>query len=199
MARIAKRPQAPCLIAGCDRPANGARGWCSTHYQRWYKYGDPLTLKKPRYKPFAECAADGCRQPAKVREWCTPHYARWLKTGDPAPFVPLTPSERFDAYSQDRPEGGCWLWTGPTGSQGYGVLQNLPRLSRAAHRFAYELFVGPIREGFLIDHLCHNEDLACPAGRGCRHRRCVNPTHLEQVTLSENVRRGALRRAAARR
>lgn len=37
-----------------------------------------------------------------------------------------------------------------------------------AHRFAYELFVGPIPSGYDIDHVCRN-------------RRCVNPAHLEAV------------------
>lgn len=38
-----------CLINGCDRNAhrdeNGKKGWCSTHYQRWRKHGDPLVVK----------------------------------------------------------------------------------------------------------------------------------------------------------
>jgi hypothetical protein len=46
-----------------------------------------------------------------------------------------------------------------------------------AHRVAYELYVGPIPEGLTIDHLC-------------RVRTCVNPLHLEPVTLAENIKRG---------
>jgi hypothetical protein len=30
-----------CSIAGCDGE-HEARGFCSSHYQRWYKYGDPV-------------------------------------------------------------------------------------------------------------------------------------------------------------
>jgi hypothetical protein len=41
-----------------------------------------------------------------------------------------------------------------------------------------------------LDHLCHNADLQCPGGRGCPHRRCVRPDHLEVVTRQVNVRRG---------
>lgn len=29
-----------CTIDGCERPSD-ARGWCSTHYSKWFRYGDP--------------------------------------------------------------------------------------------------------------------------------------------------------------
>lgn len=29
-----------CSIEGCDKPAS-SRGWCHTHYTRWYRHGDP--------------------------------------------------------------------------------------------------------------------------------------------------------------
>lgn len=35
-----------CKIPDCCKAAI-KRGWCSTHYQRWYKHGDPLVLKLP--------------------------------------------------------------------------------------------------------------------------------------------------------
>lgn len=69
--------------------------------------------------------------------------------------------------------GGCWLWTGSLHPAGYGSLHR----HDYAHRVAYENAVGPIPEGLTLDHLC-------------RVRPCVNPAHLEPVTLAENKARG---------
>jgi hypothetical protein len=40
-----------CVIEGCENPFR-ARGWCSTHYTAWRKYGDPLGHAPP--PPSAE-------------------------------------------------------------------------------------------------------------------------------------------------
>ena len=74
-------------------------------------------------------------------------------------------------------DSSCWEWIGGC-ANGYGSFFFNGRHIKA-HRFAYELFVGEIPPHLEIDHLCRN-------------RRCVNPTHLEPVTRSENIRRGLL-------
>ena len=72
---------------------------------------------------------------------------------------------------------GCWGWTGATSpSTGYSVFVTGHSSRTYAHRFSYELFKGPIPNGYQIDHLCRN-------------RPCVNPDHLEAVTQQENIRR----------
>jgi hypothetical protein len=76
----------------------------------------------------------------------------------------------------DRADDGCWLWTGCVSKDGYGMLRRNGRMAMA-HRVAYELLVDEIPAGLTIDHLCR-----VPA--------CVNPKHLEVVTIGENVRRG---------
>lgn len=72
--------------------------------------------------------------------------------------------------------GHCWVWTGFCSPQGYGRFKFGGRLL-SAHRFSYELEIGPIRDGLTIDHLCRN-------------RGCVRPSHLEPVTRKVNTLRG---------
>lgn len=76
----------------------------------------------------------------------------------------------------------CWLWTGSTSPSGYAQFRIGSRRP-GAHRVAYELLVGPIPCGLVLDHV---------AERGCRHRHCVNPAHLEPPTQAENTRRAAV-------
>ena len=78
--------------------------------------------------------------------------------------------DRF--WSRFDKSGECWLWTGPTWN-GYGKSGQ-----GWTHRLAWEIENGPIPEGMTIDHLC-------------RTRLCGRPSHLEPITLAENLRRGA--------
>lgn len=82
----------------------------------------------------------------------------------------------------------CWLWTACVmrsgGTHPYGLFK-VSEKNMLAHRVAYEMLVGPIPDGLVIDHLC-------------RQTLCVNPAHMEPVSQGENVRRGwRARRAVA--
>lgn len=82
----------------------------------------------------------------------------------------ITRIERF-ATKYKKSSSGCWEWISPC-SNGYGRF-----LHHNAHRFSYQLTGNRLVKGMVIDHLCRN-------------RKCVNPKHLEQVTQSENTKRG---------
>jgi len=86
------------------------------------------------------------------------------------PFQPIDPDDRFSAKLLFR-DNGCWDWTS-TKIRGYAYLWVDGKIVRAA-RWCYERFIGPIPLGLTIDHLCKNS-------------QCVNPFHLEPVTLLEN-------------
>ncbi|WP_416351937.1 HNH endonuclease signature motif containing protein [Subtercola sp. RTI3] len=79
-------------------------------------------------------------------------------------------------WQKVEPTGFCWLWTGKLGPEGY-ALYWLKDRTVAVHRLAYELLIGSIPKGLVLDHLC-------------RIRNCVNPDHLEPVTDTENSIRG---------
>lgn len=70
-----------CTIDGCGK-RHVARGWCTAHYQRWKKYGDPNVSVRVD-KQSGVCAVDGCEETRTLREWCRRHYLRWQHHGDP--------------------------------------------------------------------------------------------------------------------
>jgi hypothetical protein len=71
-----------CEIEGCPAPAS-SRGWCTKHYTRWVRHGDPLkTLKTP---PATDTATEKrCPRCARVK-----------------------PIEAFDRRANGKPKGYC--------------------------------------------------------------------------------------------
>jgi len=71
----------------------------------------------------------------------------------------------------------CWEWQAQsTTGKGYGTFW-LNNKMNVAHRISYEIFVGYVPHGKVLDHLCRN-------------RACVNPEHLDVVTQKINCIRG---------
>ncbi len=115
---------------------------------------------------LAECKLCGstCRTDAK---YCSREcYAR---------SYTLTHEERF--WSRVDKTQTCWNWIGGLNHAGYARIRVNGR-ARMAHAWAYEQKNGAVPSGLELDHLCRN-------------RRCVNPAHLEPVTHTTNIQRGA--------
>jgi hypothetical protein len=89
-------------------------------------------------------------------------------------------SQEDSFYENIKKIGSCWIWQAATDSSGYGTLKR-NYVTYSAHRYSYELHVGPIEDGAMILHRCDTPP-------------CVNPAHLRAGTRQDNaddwVRRG---------
>jgi hypothetical protein len=116
-----------CSITGCPKPGPFTRGFCTMHYRRFMRHGDPLHVTAPsdRRKPertTEPCPIDGCdRNKMRAQEWCSVHYRRWQRHGDPTMVV------KFAARDGQKRCPSCETWLplddfhrasrGPTGRQ----------------------------------------------------------------------------------
>lgn len=103
---------------------------------------------------------------------------RYRKPGK-AIVIPDRVAERA-ATKYETSEDGCWISTYSVASHGYaqiGWQDGGYRQVVTAHRAAWVHHSGrQIGEGMTIDHTC-------------KIRRCVNPSHLREVSNFENARR----------
>lgn len=185
-----------CSIEGCTRIAR-ARGWCTTHYSRWWKHGDtgivlpkhgwhPKLRRAPMVRP--PCKFEGCERLSvkSGRGWCGKHHTRWYRHGDPS-IDGNQLRERKDVMDRIRAKvvedaNGCWLWQGARYPNGYGAFGTDD--SNYAHRAAWQYVNGPVPEGRELHHVC-------------RVRSCCNPAHLEALTRIEHrAAHRAIREAA---
>lgn len=90
--------------------------------------------------------------------------------------------DRIDANTTFNPDTGCFTWTKAKTPDGYGVMR-IGHHIVYVHRVIHTVFVGPIPEGWTVDHTCRN-------------RACGESSHLEAVLWAENSRRVFARRKA---
>ncbi len=117
-----------------------------------------------------------CGRNVFSRNLCRKHYFADQYADQPPPSMAIQSDRVFARIVQRR--NGCWEWTGARDRKGYGVFGYAAHgrvVQVKVHRWMWEYLVGPIPEETL-DHLCRNQS-------------CCNPTHLEPVSMAENIRR----------
>lgn len=128
-----------------------------------------------------KCTIKQCERTYYGKGLCAMHYQRRRTGIDIDKPVQIRGDDRQRFESKISKTKGCWVWLGAKrNSKGYGCF-TFNGKTCAAHRVAYELFVGVIPKGKQLDHTCNN-------------RACVNPSHLEPVSNKENQYRGYERR-----
>lgn len=175
---MSKRKATQCSVDGCNAGGSMVRGLCKMHYARLRRHGDPGEAKKQHAVSWAgkTCEVIECDKQVFSKGYCTAHYKRWYRYGSPTGRPKQkTTEERF--WEKVNKTGSCWGWNAGVYENGYGVFHARKGEAGLAHRYSYELHKGEIPDGLQIDHLCRN-------------RICVNPDHLEAVTMEENLRRG---------
>lgn len=116
------------------------------------------------------CPIPDCNEAQESWNLCAEHLRLAVEHGTKKLMLMRPLRERF--WEKVDKSGDCWTWTGSMKSNGYGNI-GVHGKALYAHRVSYELHVGPIPRGLLIDHLCHN-------------RACIRPEHLRAVTMKQN-------------
>lgn len=77
-----------CFIDDCDKPVK-TRNWCSAHYHRFQRYGDPLGRPKSKKLPKRKCSVETCVRNQVVHNLCPAHHCRVKTHGDVLAHIPI--------------------------------------------------------------------------------------------------------------
>lgn len=150
--------QATCSTAKCSKPHH-ARKLCKTHYTAWHR-------------KQKQCKSPGCKNMQVAHYRCRPHEREAL-TLRKSKRKQQEWLDKFLANIDADLETGCWMWTGPTNPDGYGLHQ--ADGTWLAHRYSFVWFHRGHARNRVLDHLCNRA-------------LCVRPDHLQPITNTENSR-----------
>ena len=134
-----------CSISECNKP-HLAKGFCSTHYQRWKTYGN---AQYPLQRiPGRLCSISGCNKPYSSKGMCKNHYSKWRRATDPEHRERRNAMERKRRQSQ--PNGYQY----GTLRQRYGItVDELAAMEASQKGLCASCHQKPKR--LVIDH-CHS-------------------------------------------
>ena len=167
-----------CSIADCGKPVAG-RGWCTAHWTRWRRHGDPLGSAPAVPKEVLICSIPQCGKVVLAREWCENHYQRWRKYNDPLGGGPdrnaKGAARKFIEEVILHYEGDeCLLWPFSK-TKGYGIFHADGKKQIVSRYVCYRTHGNPPTAKHQAAHSCGN-------GSG----GCVTKGHLSWKTGTEN-------------
>lgn len=125
--------------------------------------------------PQKQCIEEGCTSPRRARNRCNAHYLKYMRRESPPRLIGGPERNTLTSvFDRAVPEGDCLVWTGAKIPLGYGYI-SIKGTMRRVHGVAWEAVNGPVPDGMVIDHICHN-------------RACVKVEHLRLATRAQNNR-----------
>ena len=184
-----------CKFDGCDRlagvPGSG-RGYCTKHYLRLRRNGDPAVSKYDREQTGKPCKYEGCERSSGFKGFCSLHGNRVRKHGDPS-IASVSDKYRCKINWIEENSGHqgneCLIWPFGVSDNGRGIVGFRGSNMSAPKAMCFVAHGNPPTPKHEAAHSC---------GRG--HDGCMNPKHLRWATRRENEAdkrfHGTLRRGA---
>ena len=171
----------PAHLAPEALAANASRNRAGIVRETCKRGGHPLRVTESGRRYCPTCASEN----RKARHAALPARERGVGEYRPRGMT----REQLVAWGLDSQDGpGCWFWRGKTqgtSRDGYTDLRDVgSERMISAHRLVYEVLVGPIPDGHVVDHTCHGPDCVV---NPCPHRACCRPDHLAAVLPGENL------------
>lgn len=127
------------------------------------------------------CAGPQCDRDVMAKALCASHYQQQRKGRT---LTALRPIRKYNMSAEEMgrwisqqvevdPDSGCWVWTRGLDQNGYGKV-SFQGKTRSVHRLMFSVFVGPLVEGLVVDHI------------DCISTACCNPAHLRQISGAGN-------------
>lgn len=170
-----------CSVRGCRLEAV-TKGYCRSHYARWWRTGDPGPAKIKPYAYGRGCAVKGCKGKHAGHGYCNTHMLRWQRFGDPL-RENVVASDGEPAAFVDRAlnwkSSKCLFWPYSCDQHGRAKIATLKRgrkvPAHVSRIVCIQIHGKPPTRKHEAAHNCGNG-----------HLGCVNPLHIQWKTHAEN-------------
>ena len=160
-----------CSVVGCSR-SNHSKGFCTLHYARFQKYGDPNKVAFTRKSlPLKKCAVTECENETPKKRFCDYHDKRSRKTGSPT--TPLkkqlhpkgTPCAAENCNRKIVSLGYCSIHYGRLKKYGdINLFKKIPKYSESDTCSVDDCSRKPAAKGFCSKHWQMNKVHGDPKG-----------------------------------